>query len=189
MKHLTSIASLLLLSLCSAGYAQRATEFTDTGTVISSRPVYERAIHPRKECYNEEVTDRPSEREYRRGNDRGERDLGGTIIGGIAGGLLGSQIGKGNGKTAAAAVGAVTGAVVGDKIANDGNNNNRRYDDDDDRRPRTHTVQRCHEVEEEREEIRGYDVKYKFNGTVRSIRMSRDPGSKVRLAVTVIEDR
>lgn len=182
MKHFR-IATVALLSVCSIAQAEsRAYEFTDTATVISSRPIYERTSHPRKECYDEEVIERPSSNYESR---RGERDMSGTIIGGIAGGLLGSQVGKGNGKTAAAAVGAVTGAVVGDRIANDGG----REDSYESRQPRTRIVQRCREVEDEREEIRGYDVKYKFNGIVRTIRMNHNPGSKLRVLVTVQEDR
>jgi len=148
-------------------------DYTDTARVISARPVYERTGHPKRECWDEEV----SERESRGSN--GERGLGGTIIGGIAGGLIGNQVGRGNGRTAATAVGAVTGAVVGDHIENDDRDRGDHYS--------THTIQRCRDIEDVHEEVHGYDVKYKFNGRTFTTRMKHDPGNTIRLGITVLD--
>ncbi|MES2206528.1 MAG: glycine zipper 2TM domain-containing protein [Pseudomonadota bacterium] len=172
MKRYSVLTALLFSGLATLAHAERPYDFTDTARVISVRPIYERAAHPRRECWDEEVSERQSRRS-------GDRDLGGTVIGGIAGGLLGSQVGKGNGKTAAAAVGAVTGAVVGDRIASDDRDGGDRY--------RSRSVQRCREVAEEREEVSGYTVKYQYNGRNFTTRMDRDPGRTVRLGVTLLD--
>ena len=47
------------------------------------------------------------------GNQYGQKQTAGAVLGGIAGGLLGAQVGSGKGKLAATAAGALLGAVIG----------------------------------------------------------------------------
>ncbi len=47
---------------------------------------------------------------------RGDKEVGGAILGGIAGGMLGSRVGKGRGRTAATVAGAIIGGLMGGSI-------------------------------------------------------------------------
>ncbi len=96
----------------------------------------------------------------------------GVIIGGIAGGLLGNQVGKGNGKTAATAAGAVAGAMVGNSVANN---------------QRAPASQRCRMANVGAERITAYMVTYEYAGKTNTVRMMRDPGPTVTVAVTVVK--
>ncbi|GAB3459369.1 hypothetical protein GCM10027321_16870 [Massilia terrae] len=102
------------------------------------------------------------------------------MIGGIAGALLGSQVGGGNGKVAAAAAGAIAGAMVGDHVENDG-------------RPvdggvQEQAVRQCRNVDEIQTRNAGYDVTYEYRGHTYTQTMSRDPGDRIRLHVSVVAD-
>ena len=50
------------------------------------------------------------------GNQYGQKQTVGVVLGGIAGGLLGAQVGSGKGKLAATAVGTLLGAVIGSEV-------------------------------------------------------------------------
>lgn len=50
------------------------------------------------------------------GNQYGQKQTGGAILGGIAGGLLGSQVGGGKGQLAATAAGTLLGVLVGSEV-------------------------------------------------------------------------
>lgn len=50
------------------------------------------------------------------GNNYGQKQTGGAILGGVMGGLLGSQVGSGKGQLAATAAGTLLGAVVGSSV-------------------------------------------------------------------------
>lgn len=50
------------------------------------------------------------------GQQYGQKQTGGAILGGIAGGLLGAQVGGGKGKLAATAAGALLGVFVGSEV-------------------------------------------------------------------------
>ena len=47
---------------------------------------------------------------------RGDKEIGGTLVGAAAGGLIGSQIGNGRGQLAAVAAGTVLGFLAGNNI-------------------------------------------------------------------------
>lgn len=148
--------------------------FVARAKVISSTPIYDTINEPRRECWTE--TTGYETRSYRSGNNTGS-----TIIGAIAGGLLGSTVGKGNGKVAAAAVGAATGAVVGNRW-NDGGT---RYES------HPHEVERCRTVDDYRQVIRAYDVRYRYHGREYTTQLPYDPGRWVALDVNfnVTDDR
>ena len=52
--------------------------------------------------------------------------------------------------------------------------------------PVERTVQHCRTVASYRDEIRGYDVVYRYNGRDVHIRLPYDPGPTVRLDVTMV---
>ncbi|MDD2914784.1 MAG: glycine zipper 2TM domain-containing protein [Gallionella sp.] len=207
--------SLLMLAMLSLYGNSYATDFTDTARVISSTPIYERVSEPRRECTTETVQAAPKERsmsgaiiggvaggllgsQVGRGsgntaatgagavagavigdqvaNPDSNRSSTGGIVGGLAGALLGSQIGGGTGNKAATAAGGVAGVLIGDSVANPN-------------QARTEQVERCRQVESTREVIKGYNVTYRYNGQDITTTLPYQPGSTIRVGVSVIEDQ
>lgn len=157
--------NLLVLVIASLYGNAYASDFVDTARVVSSTPIYERVSEPRRECWNESVQSAPK-----------ERSMGGAIIGGVAGGLLGNQVGGGQGKTAATAAGAIAGVLVGDRVANPD-------------QPRSQQVERCRDVENSREVIKGYNVTYRYNGREINSTLPYRPGATVQVGVSLIQDQ
>lgn len=207
--------SLLALSLISLYGGAYAADFTDTARVVSSTPIYERVSEPKRECWKETVQVAPKERsiggaviggvaggllgsQVGGGNGRtvatgagavagavigdqvanpdSNRSATGAVVGGVAGAVLGSQVGGGTGNKAATAVGGIAGAVIGDRVANPD-------------QPRTEQVERCREVQASREVIKGYNVTYRYNGQDITTTLPYQPGSTIRVGVSVIEDQ
>ena len=110
---------------------------------------------------------------------RCERDggdpTGGTVAGALIGGALGHQAGKGDGRKAATVAGAVVGGAIGRRV--DRNNGS--------------AGTRCRTVEVERDEQRviGYDVEYQYKGDTYMSRVGYDPGSRLRIRVSVSPDQ
>jgi len=154
------------LSLCALPLAQ-AGDFEDFGRVVRVQPRVEEVRSPRRECRTDYVQTPVQQ----------QRSQGGTVVGGIAGALLGSQVGGGNGKVAAAAAGAIAGAMVGDHVDNDGRNYAPQVQEQ--------AVQRCRTVDAIETRTNGYDVTYDYRGHSYTTVMSRDPGDRVRLRVSV----
>jgi len=207
--------SLLALSLFSVYGSAFAADFTDTARVVSSTPIYERVSEPKRECWTETVQVAPKERSMggaivggvaggllgsqvgggsgntaatgagavagtiigdRVANPDSNRSATGAVVGGVAGAVLGSQVGGGTGNKAATAVGGIAGAVIGDRVANPD-------------QPRTEQVERCREVQTSREVIKGYNVTYRYNGRDVTTTLPYQPGSTIRVGVSVIEDQ
>ena len=207
--------SLLVLSLCSLYGNAFAADFTDTARVISSTPIYERVNEPKRECWTETVQVAPKERSIggavvggvaggllgsqvgggsgntaatgagavagavigdRVSNPDSNRSATGSVVGGVAGALLGSQIGGGTGNKAATAVGGIAGVMIGDRVANPD-------------QPRTEQVERCSQVESSREVIKGYNVTYRYNNQDITTTLPYQPGSTIRVGVSVIDDQ
>lgn len=207
--------SLLALSLISLYGSAFAADFTDTARVISSTPIYERVTEPKRECWTETVQVAPKERSMggavvggvaggllgsqvgggsgntaatgagavagavmgdRVSNPDSNRSATGSVVGGVAGALLGSQIGGGTGNKAATAVGGIAGVVIGDRVANPD-------------QPRTEQVERCRQVDSSREVIMGYNVTYRYNNQDITTTLPYQPGSTLRVGVSVIEDQ
>jgi len=201
-----------LASLCGGAYAA---DFTDTARVISSTPIYERISEPKRECWTETVQVTPKERSIggavvggaaggllgsqvgggsgnaaatgagavagavagdRVSNPDSNRSATGAIVGGVAGAVLGSQVGGGTGSKVATAAGGIIGAVVGDRVANPD-------------QPRSEQVERCREVQTSREVIKGYNVTYRYNGRDVTTTLPYQPGSTIRVGVSVIDDQ
>lgn len=203
-----SVFALSMMSLFGTAYAA---DYTDTARVISSSPVYERASEPKRECWTESVQVAPKERSIsgaviggiaggllgsqvggghgntaatgagavagavigdRVANPDSNRSATGAVVGGVAGAVLGSQVGGGTGNKAATAVGGIAGAVIGDRVANPD-------------QPRTEQVERCREVADSREVLKGYDVTYRYRGQDFTTRLPYKPGDTLRVGVTV----
>jgi len=145
----------------------QAADFEDFGRVVRVEPRVEQVRTPRQECRTEYVQVPVQQ----------ERGAGGTIIGGIAGALLGSQVGGGNGKVAASAAGAIAGAMVGDRVQNNGRPQGSSVQEQ--------AVQQCRTVEAIESRTAGYNVTYEYRGQNYTSLMSRDPGNRVRLRVSV----
>jgi len=93
------------------------------------------------------------------------RDNSGAVVGAIVGGATGRAIAKD--KDTGTAVGAIAGAVIG------GQNSPSQ----------SRMVERCttYQDREYYNRITGYNVTFEFNGQLRSVRMSRDPGHTVTI--------
>lgn len=137
----------------------------DYADVISASPVYQtvRFSEPQEECVETPVT-------YQ------EHSSGvGTAIGAVIGGALGSQVGDGGGRDAAVVAGAIVGGVIGNQV------------DEANTQAVPHTETHCRTVYEERTEQRlvGYDVEYRYMGEIYYSQMDIDPGSKLRIKISI----
>ena len=162
--------ALSLGALPLAASAQ-ATQFEDYGRVIKVMPKVEQIRQPHEECRTEYVQVPVAQQQQ-------QRSAGGSIVGAIAGGIIGNQVGGGSGRAAATAVGAITGAVVGDRISNS------------ERQPvqpgyQEQAVRQCRTVDSWEARTIGYEVTYDYRGRSYTTVMPRDPGSRLRLRVSV----
>ncbi len=177
-----------------------AAPHNDVATVISSTPIYERISAPRRECATEQVTTydqrrvrRPVQQEYVA--EPRQSSGAGALLGAIVGGVIGHQFGNSTGgRDHGTAAGAVIGGLIGNGIENsDSGTRYDRYDSgyrrasayDVERIPVTRDVQRCNVVNDDREEIRGYDVRYSYNGREYTTRLAYDPGPTLPINVEV----
>ncbi|MDY0022390.1 glycine zipper 2TM domain-containing protein [Arenimonas caeni] len=132
------------------------------GDVVASNAITEMRTGERQVCTEREVEKRRAER-------FGDKD--GMVVGAVVGGLLGNQVGKGDGRKLATVAGAVGGAYAGREI-------DRRHQGG---QKYTEVEQVCETVTEPREEIVGYDVTYRSEGELGSMRVDRKPGAQVLL--------
>ena len=202
MKTVLSAAVLSALGLA-AGVAS-ANDYGDVATVISATPIYDRVSTPRRECHTEQVTSyderrvrRPVQDEYY-ADSRGSSGAG-TVLGAIIGGVVGHQFGNSSGgRDRGTAAGAIVGGLIGNSVERENsrygdgygyNNGYRRASSYDyaqvERIPVTRDVQRCNVVSESRDEIRGYDVRYRYHNREYTTRTSYDPGQTIQVNVDV----
>jgi uncharacterized protein YcfJ len=154
----------ILLALAGLLASAHACAFEAIATVISVSPVSETVSRPTQRCWTE----------YQQQVVQRGHDYGGAIFGGITGGLLGSLMGAGNGKVAAAAAGAGLGVLAGDHLAN--------RDSVD-----TYTVpvQRCDQSASAQTTTTAYSVTYEYDGQRFMTRLPYNPGSQLRVNVSV----
>jgi uncharacterized protein YcfJ len=116
---------------------------------------------PRQVCSDEVVSHEVTSRDPKR--------VTGSIIGAVAGGVLGNQIGDGSGQTVATVAGAAAGGYAGSKIQKhmqDGKT--------------TQSVeQRCRTVYDSVDKADGYNVRYRLDGEVRTVKLNYDPGMSI----------
>lgn len=140
--------------------------------VLASDPIYETVSYtvPVEECRQERVA-------YH--ENRGRASATGPILGAIIGGALGNAVGhKKRNKQVGTAVGAVLGGSIGADIAR----RNRSYGG-----TRYAMEEVCSTGYEERfeEQLTGYRVTYRYGGETYHTTMNRDPGSSLRVRVSV----
>ncbi|WP_297572428.1 glycine zipper 2TM domain-containing protein [uncultured Deefgea sp.] len=144
----------------------------DFAVIRSVQPRYESIGQPRQECRSEWVTEtvaQPTSPNY-----------GGAIIGGAAGGAIGTQVGKGRGRNVAIVAGTLIGAVIGNHVADP-------YRGTAPTNTVNREVQRCHPVNDYRQQVRDYLVAYEYRSQMYTTTMLRYPGDVgSRLPVRVL---
>ncbi len=141
-------------ALANYDYRRRANENVYEARVTSVRAVMGPA---EQRCWveREQVTE----------GGRGDRNVGGAVLGAIIGGVLGHQVGSGRGNDAATVGGAVAGGLIG---SNQGRSSGATYDKD---------VQRCRTVASGAPAY--WDVTYDYRGRENRIQMSYAPGATI----------
>ena len=194
MKSILTAAVFSTLGLVASG--AWANDYRDVATVISATPIYVRVNTPQRECYNEQINTVEERRVRRQVQDRPIADSrgsngAGTVLGAIIGGVVGHQFGNSSGgRDRGTAAGALIGGIIGNSADNEGYDSGyRRASVRDDvqleRIPVTREVQRCNVVSQSREEIRGYDVRYRYHHQEYTTRMDYDPGPTIEISVDV----
>jgi len=139
--------------------------------------------NPVESCWNERVPVRERSTAHYRNSRKSSKTP--EILGAILGGVVGNQVGKrGGGK--ARDVATVAGAVLGGSIGRDVKHRNRgQYDSYE--VVGYENVKRCEVKDsyETREQVVGYDVAYKYRGSVFHTQMNQRPGDKIKVRVTV----
>lgn len=98
-----------------------------------------------------------------------ENRIAGTVIGGVLGAVVGHQVGQGRGNALATVAGAAAGGYAGNRVQ-------KQMQDKD---TYSTTEQRCTTTNRVSEKVVGYDVKYRLNGQVSTVRMDHDPGARI----------
>lgn len=167
MKKTTIMLALSLVAASGSTLAENS--YYDTASVIKAKPIYEtvQVNQPEERCWNERV-------HYRGGGGRSDSYTP-SITGAIVGGVVGNRFGSGSGKDAMTVAGALLGASIGNDL---GKKPSRGYSSQE---------RRCETVNhyQEREELVGYQVKYRYNGKIYWTRMASDPGRNLRVRVSV----
>ncbi len=146
------------------------------GRVISATPIYETQWFYRSRGegrHRYEDVCRIREVEVRRPSRQGGGTAG-AIIGGVIGGHAGAHSG---GNTESAIVGAIAGGILGGVIGNeiDSGSHSEVY----------YRVEKDCDIsyQQERRELIGYDVRYRYNGREFSMQTYEHPGRYVQLRV------
>jgi uncharacterized protein YcfJ len=164
-------------------FAASADGFDDSAPVLSVHPVMEHVPVNREECWSEHRRGYEETRVTRQ--DNGAVIGPGTVIGAIAGGVIGHQFGESSGgRDRGTAAGAIVGGLVGNQIDRQ-NGAPPSEVTEVERRPVTREVQRCRTVQEVRDVVAGYDVRYRYAGREFVTRMPYDPGRRIHVAIDV----
>jgi uncharacterized protein YcfJ len=143
-----------------AGYTllDKGPEFAEVTNVA---PIKETITTPREVCEDVAVTrQRPVQDQHR---------VTGTVIGAVVGGVIGKQVGGGSGKKVATVAGAAAGGYAGNQVQK-GMQQRDTY---------TTTERRCHMVTDSTDVTRGYEVTYRLDDTIGTVRMDHDPGARI----------
>lgn len=208
MKIVTTTAlaisvSILSLTAQADNYSKRHQRFVEYAKVVNVSPIYKEVSYqrPKRECWIEEtqhIIRHEGQGRYLSDNSsRNNRtpNTGDVIVGGVIGGVIGNQLGR-KGSSGARAGATIAGAIIGSAIAGESSGNSRRHR----RNPRTsinhvqsrprydvRPVKRCENTTETHYEqrLQGYDVTYRYRGETYKTRMDRDPGSRIKLQVSI----
>ncbi len=145
--------------------------------VVSATAVYEtiRIVTPETRCWTEHVV-----YEHRDENVSSPVPM---ILGATVGGLLGRGIGhRGSRKRAGTVVGAILGGTIGHEIER-GNRKRRSHAHREYR-----DEERCETTDKVtwEEELRGYDVVYRYNGREYETHMTEAPADRIRVIIDVV---
>jgi uncharacterized protein YcfJ len=189
-----TVWTLALLSAAGmgAGIAQ-AYEHADVAQVISATPIYQRVASPQRQCWTEQVATFEERRVRQPGQvvysePRGNSGAG-TVLGAIIGGVVGHQFGSSSaGRDHGAVAGAVLGGLIGNDMERQSDGGYRQVSRDTvaiERVPVMRDVQRCRTDVSYRDQIAGYDVRYRYHGREFSTRLDYDPGPTLPVSVDV----
>jgi uncharacterized protein YcfJ len=144
-----------------AGY--KLLEKPQYAEVLNVKPIKETIRTPREECHDEQVTHTKPVKD--------ENRIAGTAVGAVLGGVLGNQVGGGSGKKLATVAGAAAGGYAGNQVQK-----NMQEGD-----TYTTTERRCRTVTDTHQKISGYEVKYRLDDKIDSVRMDYDPGDRIQV--------
>jgi uncharacterized protein YcfJ len=182
MKKLIPLA-IASLGALAVPLAASAESFGDSARVISTRAVHEQIPVAREECWNEQQRGYQERRVTR--SDTGASIGAGTVLGAVVGGVIGHQFGgSSGGRDRATAAGAIVGGLVGNQVERDQDGAPERTVEVE-RVPVDRNVQRCRTVNEVRDALVGYDVRYEYRGRQFATRLPNDPGPSLALRVEV----
>lgn len=133
----------------------------DFAQVTHVEPVMKTVRTPRENCVDVPVTQQAPTRDPHR--------ITGTVLGAVVGGVVGSQIGSGSGRDIARVGGAAAGGYAGNQIQK-----HRQA-----RATVTTIEQKCTTVYDSHKERVGYAVTYQLEDETVTVRMDRDPGSRL----------
>jgi uncharacterized protein YcfJ len=176
---------LLLAAATACAFAAPAVfaeSFGDRARVIGAHPVHDRIPVQREECWNDRVRTYEDRKVTR--SDTGAPIGAGTVLGAVIGGVAGHQVGSGRGNDVATAAGAIVGGLVGNQVDRQ-NGAPPSQVTEVQRVPVERNVERCRVVDEVREAVVGYDVRYEYMGRQFTTRMPQDPGRFVRVNVDI----
>jgi len=142
--------------------------YVDTAEVIQAEPLYKpvQVARPVNECWIERVAHA----------NPGHNAYAGPVAGGIIGGVIGSRLARGRATTPMTVAGALVGASIGQRLSA------ASY-----RPPTIANVRRCQTVNryEQRQQLVGYRVDYRYEGQTFSTRTRGHPGRFIRVRVNV----
>ncbi len=160
--------------------AASARPYRETATVLAVTPVYQRVSVPQEQCWTQPVTTVETRRVVHTEPAYGPG--AGALVGALVGGVIGHQFGNSSGgRDRATAAGALVGGLIGHEAGRQPGYVQTRYEDV--RYPVTREARRCRTVESFREEIAGYDVRYRHHGRDFVTRLAYDPGPTIELDV------
>jgi len=174
------LVTALAAAACGLSGAALAQSFQDNARVVSVHAVNERIPVQREECWDEHR--RAYENRTVTRTDTGAAIGPGTVLGAIVGGVAGHQVGSGRGNDVATGVGAIVGGLIGNQVDRS-NGAPPSQVTEVERVPVERNVQRCRTVQEVRDAIVGYDVRYEYRGRQFTTRMPYDPGRMVPVRV------
>jgi uncharacterized protein YcfJ len=173
-----------LACVLSIPQAASANNYRDTARVLAVSPVYQRVSAPQEQCWTEPVTTYETRR-VAHAEPAYARDVApgaGTLVGALVGGVIGHQFGNSSGgRDRATAAGAIVGGLIGHDAERQPGYRAVRYEDV--RYPVTREARRCRTVAAVREEIAGYDVRYRYHGRDFVTRLAYDPGATLEIDV------
>ena len=141
------------------------------GYVVASRPQFAQVV--RVDPVTKAVTVREQQCEgmplrKKKRAEEANRNRG-TVIGGMVGGVMNDQSGGVNRKTVATVADSAGGVGAGNQIQKIGRDSN----------PVTVNDPRCRIVNRTEQKVVAYDVRYRFDGKLGTVRMDHEPGQRI----------